>query len=117
MGITMKKRLIWTLARRGFMVMGGHEWYPVYTKIDVLESRKLKGIEFISFKTPKGSIRVAECISGGIVANGFEELIANIKDCSAKFLKAQIVEGQPRPDTTGNKKELTNEEFFALYKY
>jgi len=104
---------IWTTEHLPF-IMGGNVWQPMYTTVPVVERRKIKGIDFFSFKTPKGTIRVCEGQTGGIIADSFDELIASIKGVPTKTLQAQIDEARPMAATA---KPKTQEYFFSKYKF
>ena len=104
---------IWTNTYRPF-VMGGSVNEGIYTIVPIIEKRTINDFDFFSFQTSKGSIRVAESQTGGIIADSFEELIKNIEGCSKEVLQAQIDKAKSLiTDMT----EKTNEEFFSLYKY
>ena len=107
------KAKVWTIMHTPF-VMGGNVNSPIFTSVPVVERKTMKGIEFFSFKTPKGSIRVCEAQTGGIIADSFDELKANIKGCTTKQLQKQIDEAK---STFKNAKKLSNKEFFAHYNY
>lgn len=110
------KRTIWTMFRRGFMVLGGPEWIPSSTEVEVLEVRKIKGIEFFSFEMPDGKIKVAEGQTGGIITDSFDTLLADIKGCSKAFLQSQIDNGSLCLKDTVVRK-YTPEVFFSTYKH
>lgn len=102
---------IWTMGYFPF-TMGGNVNRPISTEVKIIETKKLKGINFFSFKTPKGTLKVCEAKTGGIIADDFEDLKANIKGCSQTFLQKQIKDAKPEYI-----KYMTNEEFFSMYKY
>lgn len=104
---------IWTTVYRPF-IMGGNVNQPISTIVRVLERREMKGIGFFSFKTAKGTLRVCEAQTGGIIADSFEELEENIADCTEKELRSQIDGAEPLSKPTNG---LTNEEFFKEYRY
>lgn len=111
------KRTIWTVAKKySFMTMGGDlsATYAILTEVEPIEVRKVKGIDFFLFKTPKGNHRLAESISGGIIAENFEDMLSAIKGCPKSFLIEQIELGK---SLLTEPKMLSNEDFFKLYKY
>ncbi len=94
--------------------MGGDTWPPAFTLIEPLEIRTINGIEFYSFQTPKGSLPVCEGITGGIVANSFEELEENIWGFSETVLRQQI---EREKKAAAKAEEMSNEQFFRYYKF
>lgn len=98
------------------MQMGGQVHTPIITEVEPIEERPIgKGMKAFSFKTPKGSLRVAESETGAIVGDTFEEVIADVKTASKGMLQDQIADA--RATIAGECKNLTNEEFFNLYNY
>ena len=104
---------IWTTIHSPF-TMGGNVNRPVFTIVPVLERKKMQGFEFFSFETPKGSIRICECQTGGIIADSFDELKENIKGCTKKELQSQIDGAKSLAEQA---KEMSNDEFFSYYRY
>lgn len=109
------KRRIWTMGHFPFL-MGGEVNQPITTEVDFIEEKDLgKGIKAFSFKTVKGTLKIAESRTGGIVADSFEQLIEQIKDSTKKELNDQLDRAQLVVDKAT--KHLSNEEFFKLYRY
>jgi hypothetical protein len=110
------QRTVWTIACRPF-TMGGVCNYPITTEVKIIEERAIgKGYKAFSFKTPKGTLRIAESTTGGIVADTFDELIKDVKAATKSDIQDQIKaarETLKSPDC----KKLSNEEFFQLYRY
>lgn len=109
----MKK--IWTLNYRPF-VMGGSVNYPISTDVEPIETREIKGIEFFTFKTPVGTIRLAEGITGAIVAADFDDLLISIETETKETLLHQVNDAKVRyrPEESNH---LSNKEFFTHYRY
>lgn len=112
----MKKRQIWTMGYFPFTV-GGNVHQPMVTEIEPIEEKTIgKGLKAFSFKTPKGTIRIAESITGAIVGNSFKEVKADVKESSKKFMMEQINEGKEMLKS-GSVKHYSAEEFFNIYKF
>jgi hypothetical protein len=107
------KRIVWTMNYRPF-IMGGNVHSPITTEIDLIEEREIKGIPFFTWKTPKGSVKLSEGITGAIVADGFDGLLGAISGCSKQFLKDQLQEGIAMFE---HPIALSNDEFFKAYTY
>lgn len=108
------KRTVWTMFKSSFMMMGGDPYYPASTEVEPLEIRKVKGIEFFSFKTPNGHIKLSEASTGAIIADGFDDMLKAIKGCNKQFLLDQISDGIAQLDTCRLKK-LSPDKFFSIY--
>ena len=104
---------IWTTELRPF-AMGGNPNHPIFTIVPVLERKRMKGIEFFSFTTPPGTLRICEATTGGIIADTWEGLADNIKGVPKAILMSQINVNRP---AASQAEELTNEDFFKVYKY
>ena len=109
----MKK--VWTKNYRPF-VMGGSVNYPISTFVQPIEVRKIKGIEFFTFKTPSGAMKLAEGVTGGIIAEDFEDLLTAIEGCDKSFLKGQI-DDAIRDFKPHESQQMTNDEFYSHYTY
>lgn len=97
-------------------IMGGSVHQPIITEIDPIEEKKIgKGFSAFSFKTPKGTIKIAESITGAIVGDSFKEVIADVKAATKKVMMEQIKEA--KKTLAGSCKHFTNEKFFQMYKY
>ncbi len=110
----MKKRKIWTYGYSPF-TMGGNVNRPIMTEIGYIEEKSIgKGLLAFSFKTPKGTIRIAESETGAIVGESFEEVKKDIMAADKKVIVKQIedakktIEGIPVMDKN---------EFFQMYKH
>ena len=110
------KRRVWTMVKISPFTMGGDGYYPGTTEIDVINTTEIKGIEFFSFKTPKGTLRVCEGITGGIIANSFDEVINFTEGCTTESLLKDIEIGATQLNNA-REKDMTNEEFFLHYKF
>jgi hypothetical protein len=104
---------IWTRSYRPF-IMGGNVNQPMCTVVPVLERKNIEGFDFFSFQTPKGTIKVCEAQTGGIIADSFDEVFENIEGVPKEVLQGQI-DGAKHLAETADKK--TNEEFFKHYRY
>jgi len=104
---------IWTLLRTPF-VMGGPGSAIICTTVDVIERRNINGFDFFSFKTKRGSVKVCEAQTGGIIADSFEQLHSNIAGVSSDTLQKQIDDVKTIAYAAV---ETTNEEFFRAYTY
>jgi hypothetical protein len=104
---------IWTVAYRPF-IMGGNVNEAISTEVTIIERRMINGFNFFTFKTPRGSIKVCDAQTGGVIADSFEELEKNIEGLSKEFLQSQIDGAKER---FPNMREMTNEEFFGMYLY
>ncbi len=112
----MKKRQIWTMGYFPF-VMGGNVHQPIVTEIGYIEEKNIgKGLRAFSFQTPKGTIRIAESITGAIVGDSFEAVKADVKEASKKVMMEQINEGKAMLES-GSVKRYSNKKFFEIYKY
>lgn len=99
------------------MIMGGNVNQPMITEIKPIEEKSIgKGFKAFSFKTPNGSLRIAESITGAIVGNSFEKVIEDVKQTTKKIMMEQINEGKKLLGS-GSTKHYSEEEFFKLYKY
>ncbi len=111
----MSKKTIWTIRHRPF-VMGGRVDSAVSTEVKIIEEKQIgKGFYGFSFKTPKGTLKIAESITGAIVGDSFEEVISDIKNAPLKIIKQQI-EDVKRELKKGCQR-LSNQDFFKLYTY
>lgn len=111
-----KLRQIWTTEYTP-MIMGGSCDHVITTEIGVIEEKAVgKGLRAFSFMTPKGTLRIAESISGAIVGNSFKEVMADIKGTTKKICMQQIGEGQVLLARSSTQ-HLTKEVFFQHYKY
>ena len=111
----MKKRQIWTMGYFPFTI-GGSVNQPIVTEIGFIEEKNVgKGFRAFSFKTPNGTLRVAESVTGAIVGDSFENVKEDIKSGSKKDMLKQIEDA--KQILKGSCKHLTNEEFFKLYKF
>lgn len=108
----MKKK-IWTILFSPF-TMGGNVNQPISTEVEVLEIKTIRSFKFFSFITPKGSIRICDGVTGGIIAQSWEELKANMKGATSKVLNEQIAQAR---EVAKDCREVSNEEFFKSYKY
>lgn len=111
------KRTIWTKVDvNNFMRMGGdiHSSYVISTEIEPVEIKKVKGIEFFSWFTPNHNRRLSEGVTGGIIADSFEDMESAIKGCPKSFLIEQI--DLIKSDLIDCKK-ISNADFFKLYRY
>lgn len=112
----MSKRIVWTMAQRPF-VMGGDVNYPITTKVEVIEEKAVgKGFKAFAFKTAKGTLRIAESITGAIVGDNFKDVRKDISAGSKAVISRQIAEGKEILKST-SRKDLSNKKFFEIYKY
>lgn len=110
------KRQIWTMKYSPF-IMGGSANHPIITEVGYIEEKKIgKGMKAFSFKTPKGTLKIAESITGAIVGDSFKEVIADVKSASKKVLMEQIEDGK-KLLSSGCSRHYSNDEFFQVYKY
>jgi hypothetical protein len=108
------KQVVWTHAYQPF-AMGGDVHQPIKTEVDAIEVKSIgKGFHGVSFKTPKGTIRIAEKVSGAIVGDTFEEVRKDIAEGDVKIMKKQVHEGL---EMRNKARMLSNQEFFELYRY
>lgn len=111
---TGKKRTIWTIGYMPFL-LGGNVMPPIVTEVGYIEEKNIgKGFKAFSFQTPTGSIRIAESVTGAIIGSSFEEVMADVKNASKKFMKKQIEEAKKTVATYP--KHLTPEQFFKMYR-
>ena len=111
----MKKRQVWTM---GYfpMIMGGDIHQPMITKVKAIAEMPIgKGFKAFSFKTPKGTIRIAESVTGAIVGDSFEEVIADVKFTTKKVMEKQIADA--KKTLKGSVKHYEEEKFFQIYHY
>lgn len=109
--ITATTAKIWTIESRT-PELGGDR--PISTTIPVLDRRRIRGIEFFAIATPRGKLRICESITGGIIADTWITLRGAIEDVPKEKLLEQINNAKPVADKA---EELTNEDFFKVYKY
>lgn len=80
----MGKRTIWTMIHSAFQ-MGGVSYHPIKTEVEIIEEKTIgKGVKAFSFKTPRGTIRIAESLTGAIVSNSFEDARKDVKSAYRK---------------------------------
>lgn len=112
----MEKRFIWTMGHFPFQ-MGGYVDRPMSTEIEIIEERRIgKGFKAFSFKTPKGTLKIAESITGALVGDSFEAVISDVKGTTKKIIEQQIVDAKNILHERG-KHQQSPEEFFKHYKY
>ena len=108
-------RKIWTMGYFPFTV-GGSVHQPMLTDVVMIEEREIgKGFKAFSFKTPKGTIKIAESITGAIVGDSFESVMKDVKGASIKFMQDQISVAKKK--LQGARKNMSNKRFFELYNY
>ncbi len=96
--------------------VGGNVHQPMTTEIEALEEKSIgKGFKAFSFKTPKGTLRIAESITGAIISDSFKEAKKDVKDGSKKVINKQIEDAQAQ--LSRGAKHLSNKKFFQLYNY
>ncbi len=66
----IKTMTVWTWGHRPF-VMGGDVDYILQTVVPVVRKFTHRGVPLACIEGPTGVFRVAECITGGIVSEGF----------------------------------------------
>jgi hypothetical protein len=109
-------RRIWTLSYFPF-TMGGNVNRPIITEVPIIEEKEIgKGFKAFSFMTPKGTIRIAESITGAIVGDSFEQVMKDISAASLEVCKKQIEEAYATL-AKGNSLFYSNGDFFRYYKY
>ncbi len=106
-------RIIWTYTYNPF-IMGGNTRTSIATAITPIETREFSGIPLFSFITPRGTIRIAEGVTGAIVGNSFEEVENHILSASLDTIIEQLRSARKNRDEA---KVLNNKDFFNLYKY
>lgn len=97
--------------------MGGSVERPIVTEVEIIEEKNIgKGLKGFSFKTPKGSLKICESITGAIVGDTFAEVKKDIKAASIITIRKQI-EDAKETLKSGSRQNMTNERFFTFYKY
>lgn len=111
----MKNKQIWTMAYFP-MTMGGSVWRPMVTKIEPIEERSIgKGMKAFSFKTPNGTLRIAENVTGAIVGDSFEEVTKDVREASKDALSKQIKDANELLSKSCT--HVDTDEFFKKYNY
>lgn len=104
------------MANRPF-VMGGDVHYPITTKVEVIEEKPVgKGFKAFSFQTAKGTLRIAESITGAIVGDSFSTVTKDISEGSKAVMNRQIEDAKRILKST-SREDLSNKKFFEMYKY
>lgn len=111
-----EKRQVWTMGYFPFTV-GGSVHQPIITEVEVIEEKRIgKGFKAFSFKTPTGTTRIAESVTGAIVAASFDEVIRDVAQSKKVVILEQIAESAKMLQS-GTVKHYAPKEFFKLYKH
>jgi hypothetical protein len=111
--MSKEKRKVWTKAYQPFR-MGQNPNRPISTEVEVIEEKIINDIALFSFKTGKGTIRIAEAITGGIVGNSFEEVENDLISADAEVVKKQLKSAEAQSNSS---EKMSNDQFFSLYTY
>ncbi len=113
---TTVKRKIWTYLHTPFRV-GGSSLSPMVTEIEPIEEKPIgKGFYAFSFKTPKGTLRIAESRTGSIIASTFKEARNDVRASTRLVIEDQLNKAKKDLES-GSALVMTSEEFFEKYSY
>lgn len=94
-GPTQIQKVVFTLMRDGFMVLGGnHNWHPVAAEVTTLGPFDLgEGYQgFFCVNPVSGRTYVAEALSGGFVGSTIEEVKHDVKTGDRSLMKSQVAD-------------------------